>query len=123
KGLSLGTAGNNSGRSAGISWVLPKAAGDDYKPVGDYLPRRFRAGTVSVCDENDIVCDFENLRLPPATNRVKIHTTHYHQFKRSNVAHLAGRVIGGRTMNQTSQTPGLQVINANPTPITVDQPY
>lgn len=123
KGLGLGTAGNGSGRSEGVSWVLPSAAGDRYKPVGDYIPAAVREATISVCDEDDIVCDFENLRWPPATTRVSIHTHRYHRFETANPAHTAGRIIGARTMRLTIQSQGLQVANPTPAPITAGTPY
>lgn len=123
RGLNLGTAGNGSGRSEGISWINPKAAGETYKPVARRIPTAYRDRTISVCDENDIVCDPENLELPLPWKRVKIHTSHYHVADDPNEAYRAGRILGGRTMNLTAPTPGLQLVSSDPAPITAGSPY
>lgn len=119
KSFDLGSAG----KSRGVAWINPGIAGAKYKPVPGPVPAKYRDRTITVCEENDIVCDPEDFQRPLADKRLAIHTGSYHKSEHGNVAHKAGRILGERAMVKTVSTPGMHVVNPSPAPIAVGEEY
>lgn len=118
-GKSFGTS-MNTALDVGVSWSFPVVNGLKYPAVARSIPTSIRARFYSICDFDDIVCDYGTLGPAQWVHGIYVHLKHY--LPRSVATEKAAFQVAAES-NRHPTTPVLEVVRRTLPDAGVDEVY